>query len=316
MTITSRFGYHSTALEVIDGHDLHGTYALVTGGASGIGVETVRALAVAGADITIVARNGSAASKVAAELGDHHPSASLHVIEVDLANLASVRAGAATFLKRGVPLSILINNAGVMATPFARTNDGFEMQFGTNHLGHFVLTSALVPALRLAAGARVVSLSSSGHRRSDVHFEDPNYEHRPYDRWGAYGQSKTANALFAVELTRRFGAEGIFANAVMPGGIMTGLQKHMSHDERVAAGFVDAEGKPNVAFKTPAAGASTSIWAAVGDELAGVGGRYLENCAEAGLMDPATPYVGYMPYALDPEHARRLWDLSERLVGE
>jgi NAD(P)-dependent dehydrogenase (short-subunit alcohol dehydrogenase family) len=308
-------GAHTTALEVIDGVDLSGRFAIVTGGASGIGVETVRALLSAGADVTVAARNTTAASELASTLGAERDGASVHVLALDLTSLDSCRAAAATFVTRGVPLSILINNAGVMATPFERTADGNELQFGTNHLGHFAFTMGLLEPLRRAEGARVVSLSSVGHRRSDLVADDPNYRTRPYERWGAYGQSKTANALFAVGLSSRFGGDGIFSNAVMPGGILTGLQKHLSVDEQIELGWLDEAGTPNPRFKTPAQGASTSIWAAVAPELDGVGGRYLENCAVAAPMDPTAPYVGYMPYALDPDSAEVLWSLSETLTS-
>ncbi len=311
---TSRFGARSTALEVVEGIDLTGRSAIVTGGASGIGVETVRALAVAGAAVTIATRSQAAAADVAEMVTRAHPSASVDVLELDLASLASVRAAAATYLSRGTPLDVLVNNAGVMATPLGRTAEGFELQFGTNHLGHFAFTVALLGALRRAGGARVVSLSSIGHRRSDLVADDPNYLHRDYDRWEAYGQSKTANALFAVALSERFAADGILSNAVMPGGILTGLQKHLSREDQEALGWLAADGTPNPRFKSPEQGAATSVWAAVAPELEGVGGRYLEDCAEASPMDPATPNVGYLPYAIDPGSAAVLWELSERLT--
>ena len=189
------------------------------------------------------------------------------------------------------------------------------MQFGTNHLGHYLLTMLLLPVLRAAAPARVVALSSSGHRRSDVHFEDLQYHTRPYDKWQAYGQSKTANALFAVGLTERYASDGITANAVHPGGIHTGLQKHIPEEEWRALGWIDAQGNVSPLFKTPEQGASTSIWAAVGPQLDGVGGLYLEDCQQSAPFDPARPYVGYMPYALDLQHAERLWTVSKDLVG-
>lgn len=315
MPITSSFTYHSTALEVARGHDLRGRHALVTGGASGIGVETVRALASCGADVTVAVRNVADGAEVVAELQSLYPDAALHLLELDLGSLASIDAATQAFLERGVALDILINNAGVMATPFERTSDGFELQFGTNHLGHFALTTSLLPALRRAQGARVVALSSSAHRRSDLHRDDPNYLHRPYEKWESYGQSKTANALFAVGLTNRFSAEGIFSNSVMPGGILTGLQRHMSPEDQLAAGFISEDGTPNPLFKSTAQGASTSVWAALAPELDGVGGLYLENCAQAGLMDPAVPYLGYMPYALDADSADFLWELSTSLVS-
>jgi NAD(P)-dependent dehydrogenase (short-subunit alcohol dehydrogenase family) len=316
MPITSHFGPHSTALEVVHDHDLTGSRAVVTGGASGIGVETVRALVSAGAQVTIAARNAGAMASLADALAAEGLKGSVETLEIDLGSLASVKDAAASYLSRDEPLELLINNAGVMATPFGHTSDGFELQFGTNHLGHFAFTTALLPALRRAQGARVVALSSIGHRRSPFVPDDPNFERRAYDRWSAYGQSKTANALFAVELTHRCSAEGVFANAVMPGGIQTGLQKHLSREEQFELGWIDEQGTPNPRFKSPAQGASTSIWAAVGPELHGLGGRYLENCAEALPWDASTPNEGCMPYALDAEMAKRLWDISERLLAQ
>jgi NAD(P)-dependent dehydrogenase (short-subunit alcohol dehydrogenase family) len=209
----------------------------------------------------------------------------------------------------------LINNAGIMATPLFYTEDGFESQFGTNHLGHFALTVGLMPALRAAGTARVVALSSIGHRRSGIHFEDLNFRERAYEPFSGYGQSKTANALFAVGLTERHAADGITANAVMPGGIMTGLQKHMSRDEKLALGWIDEAGTPNPRFKSAEQGAATSIWAAVAPELAGQGGRYLEDCAIAEPWTEARPMSGYMPYALNADDARRLWAVSEELIA-
>jgi NAD(P)-dependent dehydrogenase (short-subunit alcohol dehydrogenase family) len=316
-----RFGAGSTALEVIAGHDLCGREAIVTGGASGIGVETVRALAVAGARVTLAARNRAQAQEVAASLaiesGEHiaESGGAIDVRTLDLASLSSVRAFTADVLTGERPLHILINNAGVMATPQSYTEDGFELQFGTNHVGHFALTTGLMPALLKAAGtARVVSLSSIGHRRSDVHFDDVNFRERPYDPWAAYGQSKTANALFAVGLTQRYAGDGITSNAVMPGGIMTGLQKHLTRDEQMAMGWFDEHGTPNPRFKSTAQGAATSIWAAVAPELAGKGGLYLEDCAVAKPWTSEQPMSGYMPYALDPANAGRLWTLSEEML--
>ncbi|CAB4860517.1 unannotated protein [freshwater metagenome] len=313
MAITSQFGYHSTALEVVDGIELTGRNAFVTGGGSGIGIETVRALATAGAHVSVALRTPGQGESLLANLGSALESR-ITLIAMDLADLESVRAVSASYVEGGRPLHILINNAGVMATPQGATKQGYELQFGTNHLGHFVLTQGLLPALRASGGARVVALSSSAHRRSDVDLEDPNFAHRPYDKWASYGQSKTANALFAVELTKRYSADGIFANAVMPGGIMTGLQKHMPIEEQRAAGFIDDDGNPNAMFKNAAQGASTSTWAATGQELHNVGGLYLENCQEAGPMDPAKPFLGVMPYALDSAHAHNVWEMTESLL--
>lgn len=308
------FGAQSTALDVIAGHDLHGRNAIVTGGASGIGVETVRALASAGAAVVLAARNRQQAEAVATELRADTGAATLDVGILDLASLASVRAFAADYIATGKPLHILINNAGVMATPHSYTADDFEMQFGTNHFGHFALTTALLPALRAAGRARVVSLSSIGHRRSDIDFDDIHFRTRAYDPWIAYGQSKTANALFAVGMTARFAGDGITTNSVMPGGIMTGLQKHMTDDEKRALGWIDEHGTPNPRFKTPAQGAATSIWAAVAPELEGNGGHYLEDCHIAKPWSADAPMSGVLPYALDPERAERLWAVSEDAV--
>jgi NAD(P)-dependent dehydrogenase (short-subunit alcohol dehydrogenase family) len=218
------------------------------------------------------------------------------------------------------PVDLLINNAGVMASPLMRTADGFEMQFGTNHLGHFLLSVLLAP--NLVAGAKA-SASARGWcrcRRSatgafGVNFEDPNYEHRDYDKWEAYGQAKTANSLFAVGFDKRFKDQGVNANAVMPGGIMTPLQRHMSIEEQRAMGWLDENDKPREGFKSTEQGAATSVWAAVGDELDGVGGLYLEDCNQAVPWSQERPWNGVMPHALDPEAADRLWDLSVKTVG-
>jgi NAD(P)-dependent dehydrogenase (short-subunit alcohol dehydrogenase family) len=313
---TEQFGAKSTAMEVIAGHDLSGKDAIVTGGASGIGVETVRALASAGARVVLAARNQAQANDVAADVRATTGSDKVEVGMLDLASLASVRAFVADYLAQSRPLHILINNAGVMATPFGHTPEGFETQFGTNHIGHFALTTGLSPALRSADNARVVALSSIGHRRSDIIWDDINFERREYDPWAAYGQSKTANALFAVGFTQKHGAGGITANAVMPGGIMTGLQKHMKDEEKRALGWIDEHGNPNPRFKTPAQGAATSIYAAVSPDLEGIGGKYLEDCAIAKPWSREAPMSGVLPYALDPASAERLWALSEEIIAK
>jgi NAD(P)-dependent dehydrogenase (short-subunit alcohol dehydrogenase family) len=295
---------YTTASEVASGHDLTGMNAIVTGGSSGLGAETARVLAAAGARVVVAGRSR----------GTPELPASTEFEELDLALLTSVDA----FVRRwNRPLHLLINNAGVMRTPFGRTADGFELQFGINHLGHFALTTGLLPALRDAGEARVVVLSSRGHRRGDVDFDDPNYLSRPYDPWEAYGQSKTANCLFAVALTRR----GIKANAVAPGSIQTNLMRHMPHEELAARGWLDSAGNringPGPGWKTVEQGAATTVWAAVAPELQGVGGKYLDDCA---IAQPWTgqgevPFGFFAPYALDPDHAERLWDLSEKLTA-
>jgi len=314
--ITSRFGHGSTALEVVGGIDLRGRHAIVTGAASGIGVETARALAAAGAEITLGVRNLGKGEEVAQDLRRTLPEATVRVEALDLAEGGSVRRFGDRYVERGVPLHILVNNAGIMACPLARTPEGFESQFATNHLGHFLLAARLAPALRAAGRARVVSLSSIGHRLSGVWFDDVHFERRPYDKWLAYGQSKTANALFAVELDRRGRAAGVTANAVHPGGIMTGLQQHLSREEMDQMGWLDAEGKPRAGFKSAAQGAATSVWAATASELEGRGGCYLEDCNEAEPFSKEKPFAGVHAHALDPEAARRLWTLSEEMLGE
>jgi NAD(P)-dependent dehydrogenase (short-subunit alcohol dehydrogenase family) len=313
--VTSRFGHGSTAMEVIAGIDLGDKNAIVTGGASGIGIETARALFAAGASVTLAVRDVAKGKAVADDIRSSSARGTVRVEALDLADLASVRRFADRFLATGSPLHILVNNAGIMACPLERTPEGFELQFATNHLGHFLLTNRLAPALEAGAPCRVVELSSIGHRRSPVEFDDIHFERRPYDKWLAYGQSKTANALFAVELHRRAGARGITANAVHPGGIMTGLQQHMTREEMDAFGWLDADGKPRAGFKTPAQGASTAVWAATARELEGKGGRYLEDCNEA---EPAKPDVpsGVHPHALNPEAAMRLWTVSQEMLGE
>lgn len=317
--ITSSFGAFSTAREVVAGHDLTGRTALITGAATGIGIETARALAEAGAEVVIAARKPDLANAAVADINRTAKGPGARFEMLDLSSLASVRATAAHWGDR--PLHLLINNAGVMACPLSRTEDGLEMQIGTNHFGHFLLGVLLAPALEAGAqksgrSSRLVSLSSIGHRRSAINWDDPNYRTRPYEKWEAYGQAKTANSLFALGFHTRFSARGVSANAVMPGGIMTPLQRHMAREEMVAMGWIDAEtGALREGFKTPEQGASTSVWAAVASDLEGIGGLYLEDCAQAEPWTPAAPWVGVMPHALDPESADRLWELSREITG-
>ncbi len=314
--IKSRFGAFTPAREVVAGMDLTGRTVIVTGAASGIGIETARALAEAGVRVVLAVRNVEAGAKAAADIA-RTAKAPVTVEQLDLADLNSVRAFTAHWGDH--PLHILINNAGVMACPQSYTAQDLEMQLGTNHFGHYLLAVGLVPALlkgtKSGQTARVVSLSSIGHRRSGMHFDDPNYRRRPYDKWEAYGQSKTANSLFAVGFHKRYGPKGITANAVMPGGIMTPLQRHLPREEMEAFGWIDAEGNIAKGFKTTEQGASTSVWAAVGPELEGIGGLYLENCGEAPPFDKANPTVGVLPHALDPDAADRLWGLSVETTG-
>ncbi len=305
--ITTPFGEQSTAAEVIAGIDLTGKRAIVTGGASGIGVETARALAGAGAEVTLAVRNVEAGVRTAKDIVAGTGRKEVLVSPLDLADPASVAAFTANW---DGPLDLLVNNAGVMALPHLQlTPAGWEMQLATNHLGHFALANGLHEALAAAGNARIVSLSSRGHLRSPVIFDDLNFTARPYDPWLAYGQSKTANVLFAVEATKRWASEGITANAVHPGGITaTNLSRHM--DPEALAGVL-ASGAFTV--KTVEQGAATSVLVATSPLLDGIGGRYFEDCHEAPVLDPGAPETsrsGVAAYALDPEAATRLWQLS------
>ncbi|MEV4255725.1 SDR family NAD(P)-dependent oxidoreductase [Spirillospora sp. NPDC049652] len=312
------FDSESTASDVIAGHDLSGVNAVVTGGGSGLGAETARALASAGAHVTLAVPDMAQGREVAARITGETGNPQVETSFLDLASLASVHAFAERRLADGRPLHLLINNAGVMATPLTYTADGFESQFGINHLGHFALTTALRPVLRAAGAARVVVLSSRAHRHGDVDFDDPNYRRRPYDPWEAYGQSKSATALFALGLAERWADDGVTANALMPGAIMTGLQRHITPAKLISLGWADEQGDPVVpaGWKTVEQGAATAVWAAVAPELAGVSGRYLENCAvaEPWTEDDEPPNGYYLPRVLDPVRADRLWELSEKLT--
>jgi NAD(P)-dependent dehydrogenase (short-subunit alcohol dehydrogenase family) len=312
------FNAESTTDEVIRGISLVDRVALVTGASAGLGVETARTLAGAGATVVLLARNPGKLDAVVDQLSEAVPEARLDQALIDLADLDSVRAGAAELLERYPQIHLLVNNAGVMACPLSRTAQGFEMQFGTNHLGHFLLTGLLLPALLAGADAvgesRVVSLSSAGHRFSPVHFEDPNYERRDYDKWAAYGQAKTANALFAVGLERRFGERGVHANAVHPGAIVTELGRYLTPQDLEMLNASRPSGQP-LEFKSTEQGAATSVWAVSAPELAGRGGLYLEDCQVAGPAQGGRD-DGYQAYALDPVQADRLWELSEELVGQ
>ncbi len=312
--ITTPFGFESTAAEVIAGIDLTGKRAVVTGGSSGIGVETARALAGAGAEVTLAVRDTQAGRRTAAEIGG-----GVDVGRLDLADRASVAEFAAGW---SGPLDLLVNNAGVMALPERElTADGWELQFATNHLGHFALAVALHDALAAAGQARIVSLSSRGHLRSPVVFDDISFTSRPYNPWLAYGQSKTANILFAVGATRRWAGDGITANAVHPGVIIdTNLSRHM--DPATVASLRSEGGQMfgdvRVQFKTIEQGAATSVLVATSPQLEGIGGRYFEDCNEAHLLDPDAPDTstsGVAGYALDPGNADRLWQLSEEWLA-
>lgn len=299
--ITTPFGAKSTAAEVIEGIDLTGKRAVVTGGASGIGVETARALAGAGAEVTIAVRDTDAGARVAADI-----DGTVHVAPLELLDAASVDAFTAAW---DGPLDILVNNAGVMALQeLTLTPEGYETQFATNHLGHFRLALGLHEALAAAGNARIVSVSSLGHRNSPVIFDDLHYAFRSYDPWSAYGQSKTANVLFAVEATRRWADDGITANSLMPGGIMTNLQRHVPE-----AQIERMKQSATMRMKTVEQGAATSVLCAARPELEGVGGRYFEDCNEARVVTRREP-SGVAAFAIDPDNARRLWDVSLELL--
>ncbi len=311
--ITTPFGFEATAAEVVDGVDLSGRRAIVTGASSGIGIETARALAGAGAAVTLAVRDVAAGERVAGDIRASTGNSSVDAGTVDLADLDSIRAFTATIDE---PLHILINNAGVMALPERHLGaGGWELQLATNHLGHFLLATRLHDVLAAADGARIVALSSVAHLRSPVVFDDLGYERRAYDPGEAYGQSKTANVLFAVEATRRWSPEGIFANAVHPGAILeSNLSRHMDPEllEQLRASGRDR-------YKTLEQGAATSVLLATSPRLAGVGGRYFEHNNEAVVVeDAAAAYAqghGVASYALDADNARRLWDASEAALS-
>jgi len=312
--ITNDFDDTTTALEVIEGIDLEGRRALVTGAASGIGVETARALAHAGAQVTLAVRDTAAGERVAADVARSSGRDDLAVAFLDLADLPTIDAFTAAW---DGPLHVLVNNAGVMDTPRGTTAQGWETQFGTNHLGHFALTLGLHDALAAAGDARIVSVSSSGHAQSPIVFEDLFFERRPYDPGLAYGQSKTANVLFAVEATRRWADDGITANALMPGGIWTPLQRHWSAEKRAAGEEQARRAEEAGAFrmKSVEQGAATSVFLATSPQVAGIGGRYFEDCGEAEVVEQVTAVHGVLAHALDPEAARRLWDVSLELLA-
>ncbi|NEB81914.1 SDR family NAD(P)-dependent oxidoreductase [Streptomyces sp. SID14478] len=305
-TLTTPFGFSSTAADVAAGIDLSGRRAVVTGASSGLGAETARALASTGAEVTLAVRDMAAGEGVAKEIAASTGNHTVRVAPLDLTDLASVAAFAAAW--EG-PLHVLVNNAGVMACPERHTDQGREWQFATNHLGHFALATGLHPALAADGNARVVSVSSSGHQRSPVVWDDIDFAFRPYDPWLAYGQSKTANVLFAVEATRRWADDNITANALMPGAIYTNLQRHTEGrgSGRVAADLI----------KSVEQGAATSVLLAASPLLEGVGGRYFVDCNETEVVDHRTGTLhGVARYAVDPAGARRLWYLSHELIAQ
>jgi NAD(P)-dependent dehydrogenase (short-subunit alcohol dehydrogenase family) len=320
--MTGLFGATSTTDDVLTGIDLSGKRVLVTGVSAGLGVETARALVAHGAHVVGAARDLAKAEAATASVRAQAANGgSLELIELDLASLTSVRASSHALLVDKRPFDVVIANAGVMAAPFGHTADGFETQFGTNHLGHFTFVNRIAPLI--VSGGRLVNLSSSGHRFADVDIDDPNFEHTAYDPWLAYGRSKTANILFAVEFDRRHKERGIRATAVHPGGIQTELARHL--DAGALGAMLDkinsdlaAEGKPPYQLKTIPQGAATSVWAGVVATGEEVGGRYCENChvstVTEGVISPVSE--GVRAYALDPDRAKALWTKSEEMVGE
>ncbi len=305
--LTTPFDFHSTAAQVVEGVDLSSRRAIVTGGASGIGVETARALAGIGAEVTLAVRNTDSGAAVAADITASTGNAAVRVASLDLADRSSIASFVADW---DGPLHLLVNNAGVMACPEAYTPEGWELQFATNHLGHFALATGLHGALSAGASsvgeARIVSVSSSGHFRSPVIFDDLHFRFREYDPVLAYGQSKTANVLFAVGATARWARDGITVNALMPGAIRTNLQRHV--EGQISAG--------QLRWKTTEQGASTSVLLATWPLLKGIGGRYFVNNNEAEVVDGRTDdLTGVAPYALAPANADRLWEVTEHLLG-
>jgi len=314
------FGWGTTTDEVLEGQDLSGKRILITGGSAGLGVETARALMAHGADVVVTVRDLAKGERAAQTIrADAAPNASLELREMDLASLASVRACADGLLAEGKPLNVLIANAGVMACPEGKTADGFETQFGTNHLGHFVFVNKIVPLLIEGAPSRIVMLSSSGHRLSDVDLDDPGFEKTPYDPWTAYGRAKTSNALFAVALDARLRDRGVRAAAVHPGGIQTELGRHLTPEtlklmmDRLRS---QGQGGQQFEFKSVPQGAATSVWAAVVADADEIGGRYCEDCDVAEQVTASDAAVGVRPYAQDPARAEALWAKSEEMVGE
>ena len=317
--MTGSFGAESTTDEVLSVVDLAGKRVLVTGASAGLGVETARVLAAHGAEVVGAVRDLDKGHKATAVVRDQAANGgSLELIQLDLADLASVRACADALLAVGKPFDVVIANAGVMACPQSQTVDGFETQFGTNHLGHFVLINRIASLLK--PGGRLVNLSSAGHRFSDVDLNDPNFEHTPYTEFGAYGRSKTANILFAVEFDRRHRGRGVRAVALHPGAIQTELSRYMTDEVRqqliASINATQPAGTPAFSYKSIPQGAATSVWSGFVAPADLVGGRYCEDCHVAERSDAPGLRGGVQPYAIDPEHAKALWAKSEAMVGE
>lgn len=313
----SKFHAKSTGTEVLADLDLSGKTAVVTGGYSGLGLETVRCLAANGAKVVVPVRSPDKAKEALGGVTGDVASAPM-----DLADIASVRRFSDEMKESHTSLDLLINNAGIMACPEARVGPGWESQFGVNHMGHFALTQALMPLLTKADGARVVALSSTGHKLSDIIWDDIQFDDADYDKWVAYGQAKTANALFANGLSRRLKESGGLAFSVHPGGIFTPLQRHLPKEEMIALGWLGEDGEPSElakqGFKTPEQGCSTTLWAATAPELEGRAGVYCEDCDVAKPTDPDSPtarFMGVNAHACDDASAERLWEVSESLLA-
>jgi NAD(P)-dependent dehydrogenase (short-subunit alcohol dehydrogenase family) len=310
----SGFGHDTTTVEVLERIDLKGKLALVTGASGGLGAETARALASKGARVVITARDVAKGEQAAQGIRASTGNDGIEVEELELGSLASIRSFADRFLARHDAVQILVNNAGVMACPFGKTADGFELQFGTNHLGHFLMTGLITPTLLRGAPARVVSVSSRGHHMSPVVFDDIHFDRRPYDKWSSYGQSKTANILLAVELERRLGSRGVHANSIHPGTIATDLARHMDREDFELVRKRQPGGR--MRLKSVEAGAATTVYTATAPELEGRGGLYLEDCGVANVDDAEDAAGGVRSYAIDPDAAKRLWSISEEMVEQ
>lgn len=311
---TPPFGFETTAEEAARDIDLAGETIVVTGGSAGLGVETARVLAAHGARIVSVVRDPAKGRAAIEKIRESVPNADIELAELDLSDLDSVRRGGDDIAKRFPRIDRLINNAGVMACGLERTKQGLDLQLGTNHLGHFVLTARLIGSVLSAAPGRIVNLSSGGHQLSNVRFDDPFFEKEPYEKWAAYGQAKTANVLFSVGLDKRFKDRGVRAFAVHPGAIVTELGRHLEPQD--IKDLMGRRGGRKMVYKQVPQGAATSVWAATAPELDGKGGVYCEDCHVAETIQEVGTGAGVMAYALDEAAADRLWGLSEEWSGE
>ncbi|MCL9998683.1 MAG: SDR family NAD(P)-dependent oxidoreductase [Erythrobacter sp.] len=310
----SEFGWGSTTDEVLAGKDLSGRTVFITGANSGLGQETARAMAARGAEVIMAGRDQAKLDEAVAAIRTEHPKAQLETLTVDLTSLENIRAATSRARQRFQKIDILINNAGVMATPFQHTHDGFEMQIGTNHFGHFALTGELFPLIERGHLKRIVNLSSRGHHFAPVDFDDPHFTQRAYDPWISYGHSKTANVLFSVGLDARYSVLGIHAYAVHPGGIETNLGRHMTEEMREALMARVTSRDSGFQWKSIPQGAATSCWAATAEELEGKGGVYCEDC-HVGEVDDESSTGGVRSYAVNSSYADRLWAMSEEATG-